>query len=186
MSGMNGLFLGLAIAVTAGACAGGSGAGSEPLDAKLTDAEIAAVVVAANEIDAEIGDLAVARSSNAEVQAFGRSMAVDHRAINRAAGELLARLGVTPVENTISRSLRSDAVKTKEALGARTGHDFDAAYLAHEVAYHGAVIDAVDQLLVPAATNAELKATLIAVRPALVAHLRHAEQLQGSLHSVVP
>ena len=186
MSGMNGLFLGLAIAVAAGACAGGSAAIDEPLDAKLTDEEIAAVVVAANEIDAEIGDLAVARGSSSAVQSFGRSMAVDHRGINRAAGELLDRLGVTPVENTISRSLRSDAAKTKEALGARTGHAFDAAYLAHEVAYHRAVIDAVDQLLIPAATNAELKETLVAVRPALVAHLRHAEQLQGSLHAVVP
>jgi putative membrane protein len=169
--------------VVVGACAG---TGSEQPDANLTDAEIAAVVVAANEIDADIGDLAVARSANPAVQAFGRSMGVDHRAINRAAGELLGRLEVTPVESSLSRTLRSDAAKVKAGLEVRTGHDFDAAYLAHEVAYHRAVVDVVDHVLVPAATNAELKETLVGVRPALVAHLRHAEQLEGSLHAVVP
>ena len=40
----------------------------------LNDAEIAAVVVAANQIDAELGDLAVARSANPSVQTFGRSI----------------------------------------------------------------------------------------------------------------
>jgi putative membrane protein len=49
------------------------------------------------------------------------------------------------------------------------------------VAYHKLVIDAVDKTLIPNAQNAELKATLVSVRPALVAHLEHAEQLQAEL-----
>ena len=63
----------------------------------------------------------------------------------------------------------------------RAADAFDRAYIAHEVDYHKAVIAAVDQLLIPTAANAELKQTLISVRPALVAHLEHAEHLLGGL-----
>jgi putative membrane protein len=40
------------------------------------------------------------------------------------------------------------------------------------------VIDALDKTLIPWATNSELKALLIKVRPAVVAHLEHAKGLQ--------
>jgi hypothetical protein len=39
------------------------------------------------------------------------------------------------------------------------------------------VIDALDKTLIPGATNAELKALLIKVRPAFVAHRDHAKSL---------
>jgi hypothetical protein len=43
------------------------------------------------------------------------------------------------------------------------------------------VIEAVDAVLLPAAQHPELRAALTTVRPALVAHLRHAEQLLAGL-----
>jgi putative membrane protein len=48
------------------------------------------------------------------------------------------------------------------------------------VAYHQQVIDALDKTLIPGATNEELKALLVKVRPAFVAHLEHAKRLQAS------
>jgi putative membrane protein len=38
-----------------------------------------------------------------------------------------------------------------------------------------------DKTLIPSAQNAELKALLVKVRPAFVAHLDHAKQLQSTL-----
>jgi len=43
------------------------------------------------------------------------------------------------------------------------------------------VLDAVDKVLIPGASNAELEALLVKVRPAFVAHLEHARSLQASL-----
>ena len=43
------------------------------------------------------------------------------------------------------------------------------------------MLDAVDKTLIPSAQNAELKALLVKVRPAFVAHLEHAKMLQASL-----
>jgi putative membrane protein len=52
-----------------------------------------------------------------------------------------------------------------------------------KVAYHQQVLDAVDEVLIPNAANAELKALLVKVRPAVVAHLEHAKHLQKSTNS---
>ena len=43
------------------------------------------------------------------------------------------------------------------------------------------MIDALDKTLIPGASNAELKALLVKVRPAFVAHLDHAKHLQAQL-----
>lgn len=146
-----------------------------------SDAEIAAIVVAANAVDAEMGDLAASRASHPDVRQFGKTMATDHRAVNQAAGELVARLKVAPVESQVSRRLRSDGIAVRSELSTKSGATFDRAYIAHEVEYHKAVIAAVDQVLIPNADNAELKQTIVSVRPALVAHLQHAEKLLEGL-----
>ena len=61
------------------------------------------------------------------------------------------------------------------------GAAFDKAYIDHEVAYHQQVLDAIDKTLIPSAQNEELKALLVKVRPAFVAHLEHAKMVQASL-----
>ena len=43
------------------------------------------------------------------------------------------------------------------------------------------MIDALDKVLIPGASNKELKALLVKVRPAFVAHLEHAKHQQAAL-----
>ena len=50
-----------------------------------------------------------------------------------------------------------------------------------EVAYHQAVLDAIDKLLVPTTENAELRKLLVDVRPAIATHLEHAKHLRSQL-----
>lgn len=147
----------------------------------LSDAEIAAIVVTANSIDVRYGELARERASDERVREFAETMIRDHTAVNESAGELVTRLGVTPQPSDVTRSLESSDRETRERLMGLTGAEFDRAYIDHEVAYHQAVLDALDDLLIPNATNAELRETLVGVRPAFEAHLRHAQSLQQSL-----
>ena len=148
---------------------------------KITDAEIAAIVVTANQVDVEAGQLAVARTTNPTVKDFAALMVTDHTAVNKSAAELAQRLGLTPKESATSRSLKDGGDQNLKALGRLSGAAFDSAYVAHEVAYHRQVLEAIDSTLVPGATNADLKALLVKVRPAFVAHLDHAVSLQKSL-----
>ncbi len=43
------------------------------------------------------------------------------------------------------------------------------------------MLDAVDKVLIPNAKNDELKALIVKVRPAFVAHLDHAKMIQAKL-----
>jgi putative membrane protein len=108
-------------------------------------------------------------------------MVTDHTGVNKSATELVNKLKVTPKENATSESLKSGGEKNVASLKTLKGAAFDKAYIDHEVAYHQQVLDALDKTLIPNAQNAELKALLVKVRPAFVAHLDHAKQLQSSL-----
>lgn len=145
-----------------------------------SDAQIAAIVVAANNVDIEAGQLAAAKASNAEVKKFAQTMVADHGGVNKMAVELVTRLQVTPEENDLSKSLKQGGSETLAKLKALHGATFDQAYVDNEVAYHAAVMDALDKTLIPSAQNAELKALLVKVRPAFVAHLDHARHMQAS------
>jgi putative membrane protein len=147
----------------------------------VSDPQIAAIVVAANSVDVEAGKLAQSKTKNRKVREFADDMVRDHTAVNKAAVDLVTKLGVTPEENDTSRSLTSSGEQTRARLGGLSGKAFDREYVDNEVAYHKLVLSAVDSTLIPGAQNAELKATLIKVRPLFVAHLQHAEQLQASL-----
>jgi putative membrane protein len=88
---------------------------------------------------------------------------------------------VTPKDNAVSQSLTSGAASAKKTIEGLTGSDFDRAYLDREVAYHQAVLDALDGLLIPTTENAELRKLLTDVRPAIAAHLEHAKRIRHSL-----
>ncbi len=146
-----------------------------------SDAEIAHIVVTANAIDVEAGKLAVKKGSSKDVKDFAERMVTDHTAVNKQAGDLAKKLGVTPKDNETSKSLQNGAKENLKKLSAAIGAEFDRLYVDNEVAYHEAVLNALDKTLIPSAQNEELKALMVKVRPAFVAHLEHAKHMQASL-----
>ena len=148
---------------------------------EINDAQIAAIVVTANQVDIDAGALAARVSTNAEVKKFAQQMVTDHTGVNKAAVDLVTKLMVTPQENSTSQGLKEGGRKNIEKLKTLNGAAFDKAYVDNEVAYHTAVLAAVDSVLIPGAKNAELKALLVKVRPAFVAHLEHAKHLQAAV-----
>jgi putative membrane protein len=147
----------------------------------LSDPEVAHVAVTANSIDIDLARLAQTRAQSAEVKRFAGTMITDHSAVNQQAAALAAKLGVTPEDNAVSQSLQKGAAEARAKVEPLQGAAFDRAYIDREVAYHQAVLDALDQTLIPTTSNAELKQLLVTVRPAIAAHLAHAKKLQQSL-----
>jgi putative membrane protein len=147
----------------------------------IDDAQIAHIVVTANQVDIDAGKLATSMASTPDIKKFGEQMVTDHTGVNAQAGDLAAKLKVTPADNPTSQSLKSGGDKNIAHLKTLKGAAFDRAYIDHEVTYHQAVLDALDKTLIPGASNAELKALLVKVRPAFAAHLEHAKQLRASL-----
>lgn len=147
----------------------------------LTDPEVAHVAVTANSIDIELAKFAQTRARAEGVRRFAATMITDHSAVNAQAAALASKLGVTPTDNAVSKSLVSGATAARAALEKTTGAAFDRAYMDREVAYHEAVLGALDGVLIPTTDNAELKRLLSDVRPAIAAHLAHAKQLRSEL-----
>ena len=149
----------------------------------INDAQIASIVVTANQVDIDAGKLAQKAGTHAEVKKFAERMVADHEGVNKAAVELATKLKVTPQDNDTSKALKAGGDKNVARLKTLKGAAFDKAYVDHEVAYHTQVLEALDKTLIPGATNAELKALLVKVRPAFVAHLDAAKKEQAALAS---
>ena len=148
---------------------------------KPSDPQIAHIVVTANQIDIDAGKLAKSKSKRKDVQEFAQRMITDHTAVNKQAGALAKKLGVKPEDNDTSKSLKKGATDNIANLKKLNDGAFDRAYVDHEVAYHQAVLDAIDKVLIPSAQNAELKDLIVKVRPAIATHLEHAKHAQADL-----
>jgi putative membrane protein len=153
-----------------------------PAAGGLTDPQIAAIVVAANQVDIDAGNLALKKTKSEDVKKFAQQMVTDHTAVNKAAVDLVTKLKVTPEETDASKGLVAGGADNRAKLEKLDGAAFDKAYVDNEVAYHKAVIDTIDSKLIPSASNADLKSTLVSVKPTIQAHLEHAEMLQGKLN----
>src|SRR5881296_3499561 len=127
-----------------------------------SDPQIAGIVVAADQIDIDAGKLAKSRTKNKQVSEFAQLMITDHTAVNKQASALAKKLGVKPEESATSQSLKSAARKNVANLKTLKGAAFD-------------------KVLIPNARNAELKDLITKVRPAIAAHLEHANMVQSSL-----
>src|SRR4051812_24009543 len=148
---------------------------------KPTDPQIAHIAYTAGQIDIKAAKQAIAKSKNKEVLAFAADMLRDHEAVNKQALDLVKKLKVTPEDNDTSRSLSKQAADKLAELGKLKGAEFDKAYATNEVAYHKAVNGALETLLIPNASNAELKSLLQTGLKIFQGHQQHAEHVAATL-----
>lgn len=175
---------GVALTITAAAIAAFTTVQAQTAAEAVTpnDAQIAQIVLTADSVDVDYGNLAVKKTKNADVKAFAETMIRDHTAVNAKATALAKKVGMTPEASDISKSLKSDGEKEMAKLKAMRGAEFDKAYIDNEVAYHKSVIGALEKTLLPNVKNAELKSLLESGRPIFISHLEHAKTLQKSLN----
>ena len=149
--------------------------------AKPTDPQIAHIAYTAGVIDVAAARQALTKTSNKDVKEFAENMVRDHEAVNKQALDLVKKLKVTPEDNDTSKSLSKNAAAKLDELAKLKGADFDKAYVANEVAYHKAVDGALETLLIPSASNAELKSLLQTGLKIFQGHEQHAEHVAAEL-----
>ncbi len=145
------------------------------------DAQIAHIVVTANQLDIDAGNLAAKKAESSEVKEFANRMVTDHTGVNKEATDLVGKLKVTPEDNETSKALTKDGSANMKQLKMMKGHAFDKEYIDHEVRFHKLVLKTIDETLLPHAQNGELKDLVTKVRPVIAAHLDHAIRLQNKL-----
>ena len=148
--------------------------------AKLDDPTIIAIFDAANTWDMETGALAAKKGTTADIRQFGAMLVHDHRTVRQQGRDLVKKLGVhpTPPKDFAMATQHAEAMRT---LTAKRGAAFDRAFLEHEVAFHKAVIDAVNSTLLPSLQNQEAKDLVTKVAPAFKAHMDAAQDKLNKL-----
>lgn len=163
----------------AGACAAlllASGIASAQ-GAKPTDPQIAHIAYTAGQIDIQAAEQALKKSKNKDVIAFAKDMERDHKAVNEKALALVKKLGVTPQDNDTSKALTKQAADKRAEIAKLSGAAFDKAYIENEVAYHKTVDSALENTLIPSASNSELKSLLQTGLKIFQGHEQHAEHV---------
>jgi putative membrane protein len=147
-------------------------------DAKPNDAQIAHIAYTADQIDIKAAELALQKSKNKDVRDFAEDMVRDHTAVNDQALALVKKLRVTPQDNDTSKGLVKQATAKEAELKQLSGAAFDKAYADNEVAYHNSALETV---LIPDASNPELKDLLTTGLKIFQGHEQHAEHVAQSL-----
>src|SRR5262249_3061552 len=114
----------VACALVVGVVALAGSAMSVSAQPKINDAQIAAVAVAANQVDVEVGNLALSKSKSADVKQFAQTMVTDHTSAIKSASDLVAKLKVTPQENDTSKALVKGGQDERAKLSSLSGDAF--------------------------------------------------------------
>jgi putative membrane protein len=144
---------------------------------KLNDAQIAHIAYTADQIDIQAAQQALEKSNNNEVRSFAQDMVRDHTAVNEKALALVKKLNVAPEDNSTSQTLSKQAAAKSAELAKLNGAAYDKAYINNEVTYHKTVNDALQNTLIPGASNSELKNLLTTGLKIFQGHQQHAEQV---------
>jgi putative membrane protein len=152
-----------------------------PQAGAFSDAEIVGALVAADQGKMEAGELGVDKAARADVKRFAGRMKKEHAShldrVNRVASEQ----GITAAESEFSNGLRRHSTEMSGALRPLSGADFDRAYIDAEVAEHQALLDALDERLIPSAKDAKLRSELRRTRSIINEHLRDARRIQARI-----
>lgn len=150
-------------------------------DPVLTDADIAAITNAANKGEVDQAKLALQKAKNPKVKKFAQMMVDHHTAAINDQNKLMTSVKITPSSNAQSKQLGDDGATALSSLQNDSGADFDKAYIDLQVNEHQQVLTTLDQKLIPAAQNPDLKAALVAFEPKVAEHLKKAQALQAEL-----
>jgi putative membrane protein len=177
----NGSTNGSAMGSGSGASSGMASGGTGDTSSTFTDEQITAVTNAANTGEVDQAKEAVKKAKSGKVKTFAQHMITDHGAAFKQQTDIEKKANITPQDNDTSRQIQSDGRTILSQIQGATGADFDRQYIDAQVKEHQSVLDALDNKLIPAAKNADLKSFLQKTRDKVADHLKMAKDIQSSL-----
>ena len=90
-----------------------------------SDPQIVGIVLAADQIDIDYGQIALKKSKDKKVREFAQRMVTDHSAVQKSVIGLADKLGVKPEDSPTSTGLKSGAVDITTKLNSLKGKEFN-------------------------------------------------------------
>jgi putative membrane protein len=152
---------------------GKTGASSDP-------AAILSQMNFANTSEIQLSTVAVKKARSPQVKRIARKLAADHTKNREELRALAQKLNVTL---TPEQGGSVSAAPLPTDLRARSGHNFDRAYIDHEVEGHQSDIGRLETEAIPSVQNADVKAYLQRTVTEMQSHLSSLKQVQRQLGS---
>ena len=146
---------------------------------RLDDGEIGELLDTVDDAEIAIGELIMQRSQDPAVKELAASLVKEHKKTNQDLGALLLRLVIIPKDSGLSRSMNDWADAELARLATLESPELDRVYLEGRVAMNRDVVIAIDRQLLPSATNLDLEAYVIELRPMMLTHLQSARALEN-------
>ncbi|MES2359188.1 MAG: DUF4142 domain-containing protein [Gemmatimonadota bacterium] len=165
---------------TSMAAGAGSSTSMNAPAATMTDAQIFAMLAAANRGEIDAGKMASTKATSASVRSFARDMVTAHTKMLNDGNALAKKLNITP-DTTAADSINGMNQSTAATLtAAAKGAAFDSAYVNAQVAGHEYVLDMIKRAE-GQAQNPELKSALTSAEPQVQQHLDRIKDIQSKL-----
>jgi putative membrane protein len=148
---------------------------------ELTDEQILQITHTANLGEIAQAKLAQSKTRDARVRKLAAMMLKDHIAADAKGMGIAKRENLTPAPSATSTSIAGDVENATSTLRAQNGVAFDKGYVDTQVKEHQAVLEVIDQKLLPSAKDPDVRAFLAEVRPKIAMHLQHAQDLQSAM-----
>jgi putative membrane protein len=156
-----------------------------PTPPALTDANIVAILDAANVADSSAGSIAAKKGTHADIKDFARMMMRDHHSLRKAGEDLAKKENITPAAPAGDTSQVAAQHWNDNLTSMPPGDAWDKAYIDHEVTYHQAVLSTA-QAALGAAQDSALKALITKAAPNIQGHLTKAQSIQTKLNAAKP
>lgn len=147
----------------------------------LTDAQIAAMILAFSNTDISYGRLAPRRAARDDVRSFARQMVEDHIRVKRAVYAVLERADMGAEDHPVSVGLRDESTQQRDPMYFIEGQPFDSSYADAEVRIQREFLSAITDLMLPSVHRPELRALLLDLQPQVALRLGIAERLRATV-----
>jgi putative membrane protein len=150
-------------------------------EAKLNDGQIAKILMTVDEGEIDAGELAEDKAQSPEVKDFAKMMITQHKQNKKDTKGLAEHNKLDAKKSDLMKQIEQDNKSAKRSLKEAEGKNFDKTYVDAMVAGHEKALQLLDNSLLPAAQNTDLRNHLTKTREAVAMHLDHAKKLQLGL-----
>jgi predicted outer membrane protein len=151
----------------------------------LDDGQLAGIVQAIHQADIEHLQLALTRSSTAELLSFARDGIQMHRTAAGQDDADLAQMRITPAVSSTSQQVLADWQRDQAELQVVQPGEFDRAFINHHVTRDTRALALLDAAI-DRVRSQTLKGHLLTDRVAIAGHLREAQRVQMLLRPPRP
>ena len=146
-----------------------------------SDGEVLSFVMALNDGEVQMAEMGKKSATNAEVKTFAGMMSQHHTQGMARVRNLQGKTKIELKDNELTTKAKNDANQNMAMLRDKKGKEFDRLFIDTQVRMHKDALDALDNRVIPAISNGEVKTGVSEMRRQVADHLTKAEAIQKKL-----